>query len=118
MDPAVELAQREKWFNPGEYPFQSRFLELPAGKMHYVDEGAGQPLLLVHGTPSWSFEYRELIRALRGERRTIAPDHLGFGLSARPPEFSYTLADHSENLRRLVADRGLGKFDLLVHDFG
>ncbi|HVJ21313.1 MAG TPA: alpha/beta fold hydrolase, partial [Polyangiaceae bacterium] len=118
MDPVMELSQREPWFNPGEYPFQSKFLELPAGRMHYVDEGTGKPLLLVHGTPSWSFEYRELFRGLRGERRTIAADHLAFGLSDRPAEFSYTLADHTENLRRLVADRGLEKYDLLVHDFG
>src|SRR5687767_12195604 len=115
MDRVVELAKREKWFNPGEYPFQSRFLELPAGRMHYVDEGAGRPLLLVHGTPSWSFEYRELIRALRSEMRTIAPDHLGFGLSDRPASaslaegerpqtqrFSYSLPEHTDNLRRLI----------------
>src|SRR5688572_26509781 len=118
MDPVVELAKREKWFNTAAYPFQSRFLELPAGRMHYVDEGDGKPLLLVHGTPSWSFEYRELISALRGELRAIAPDHLGFGLSDRPAEVSYSLADHTENLRRLIAARGVDKLDLQVHDFG
>jgi haloalkane dehalogenase len=118
MDRAQELARREAWFNPTEYPFQSRFLDVPAGKLHYVDEGSGPALLLVHGTPSWSFEYRELIRGLSAEHRTIAADHLGFGLSDRPQEFSYSLAEHTANLRRLLADRNVEKFSLVVHDFG
>jgi haloalkane dehalogenase len=114
----MELAKYEKAFDRGEYPFESRFLPLPAGSMHYVDEGSGRPFLLVHGTPSWSFEFRGLIRALRSERRVIAPDHLGFGLSARPTAFSYSLPEHTENLRKLIADLRLETYDLLVHDFG
>lgn len=110
--------RREAWFDESEYPFQSRFLQVPAGKLHYVDEGAGKPVVLVHGTPSWSFEFREVIRALRGSYRLIAPDHLGFGLSERPEDFSYSLTEHTQNLRRLIADRGLEKYSLVVHDFG
>lgn len=57
---------------------------------HYVDEGQGEPLLFVHGTPTWSYEWRHLIRALARSRRCIAPDLLGFGLSDRPRGFAWT----------------------------
>ncbi len=66
------------------YPFTSRWIDLSAGRMHYIDEGTGEPLLFVHGTPTWSFEWRHLIRALAPAHRCIAPDHIGFGLSDRP----------------------------------
>lgn len=64
-----------------EYPFRTKTASLSAGEMHYVDEGSGEPLLFVHGTPTWSFEDRHLITALSSRYRCIAPDHLGFGRS-------------------------------------
>jgi hypothetical protein len=66
------------WVDHQAYPFTHRFATLPRGRMHYVEEGQGPPLLFVHGTPTWSFEYRHLIRGLRSSFRCIAPDHLGF----------------------------------------
>ncbi len=70
------------WVDRVGYPFRSRILELAVGRVHYVDEGQGEPLLFVHGTPTWSYEWRHLIRALAPGRRCVALDLVGFGLSA------------------------------------
>ena len=60
------------WVDREAYPFQSRFADLPEGRQHYIDEGTGHPILFVHGTPTWSFEFRHLERGLRGSRRCVA----------------------------------------------
>jgi haloalkane dehalogenase len=86
--------------------------------MHYVDEGTGEPLLFVHGTPTWSFEWRELIRAFAPTYRCIAPDHIGFGLSDRPHNFPYTPEAHAENLAGFIQKLNPAPFTLLVHDYG
>lgn len=112
------MTQVPSWLDTSAYPFQSRWLDLPAGRMHYVDEGAGEPVLFAHGTPTWSFEYRHLIRELSRTHRCIAPDHLGFGLSERPASFAYRPEDHAENLSRFADALGLDRFTLVVHDFG
>jgi len=78
------------WLDRDAYPFAHRSIALSAGRMHYVDEGNGEPILFVHGTPTWSFEYRHLIKALAPAHRCVAPDHLGFGLSERPANFVET----------------------------
>lgn len=83
-----------------------------------MDEGSGRPVLFVHGTPTWSFEYRHLIDALRGSFRCVAPDHFGFGLSERPAHLSYSAQEHAGNLERFVDQLGLGELDLVVHDYG
>ena len=59
------------------YPFESHFLDVPGARMHFVDEGRGEPVVMVHGNPTWSFYYRGLVEALRGEYRTVVPDHIG-----------------------------------------
>lgn len=112
------LAARPTWLDPLHYPFASHRCALPAGHLHYVDEGAGEPLLFVHGTPTWSFLYRHLITDLRDRYRCIAPDHLGFGLSDKPAAFGYTPADHAANLAALIDHLGLRRVTLVVHDFG
>jgi haloalkane dehalogenase len=88
------------------------------GEMHYVDEGSGPPILFVHGTPTNSYEYRHLIAALSTRFRCIAPDHLGFGQSARPRSFPYTPEAHAAVLREFVERLGVDDFTLVVHDFG
>jgi haloalkane dehalogenase len=93
-------------------------MELPAGRMHYVDEGRGEPILFVHGTPTWSYEWRHVIRALAGAHRCIAPDHLGFGLSDRPRNFAYTPEAHAESFAEFVTRLNPQPFTLVVHDFG
>ena len=108
-----------KWLDSSAYPFQSRFLEVQPGVfMHYVDEGMGDTILFVHGTPTWSFEWRDSIRQFSRTHRCIAVDHLGFGLSSRPTDFDYTPESHSRVLREFVERLGLENITLVVHDFG
>jgi haloalkane dehalogenase len=86
--------------------------------MHYVDEGQGAPLLLVHGNPTWSFYWRELIVALRNQYRVIAIDHIGCGLSDKPQNYTYQLQTHINNLSRLVEQLDLHDATLIAHDWG
>ncbi len=106
------------WLDRAAYPFPPRSVRLSEGRVHYVDEGQGDPIVFVHGTPSWSFEFRHLIRELRASRRCIAFDHLGFGLSERPAAFGYRPEDHARVFAEFVAELGLERFTLVVHDFG
>ena len=100
------------------YPFESRELVLDGHRYHYLDEGAGDVLLLVHGNPTWSFYWREIVKALRGRYRLIVPDHIGCGLSDKPRQYTYRLAQHIENLRRLTLALDLRQVTLLAHDWG
>jgi pimeloyl-ACP methyl ester carboxylesterase len=106
------------WFDRAGYPFESRTLELARGRLHYIDEGEGPAVVFVHGTPSWSYDYRSLIAGLRARYRCIALDHLGFGLSERPLQVDDPLALHSQNLERLLASLGVDRYALVAHDFG
>jgi haloalkane dehalogenase len=115
----VESGGSHAWVDREAYPFEDRWLTLRSGaRMHYVDEGTGEPLLFVHGTPTWSFEWRHLIRGLRSRFRCIAPDHLGFGLSDRPSGGSYSPEWHAANLAEFVERLDLRDFTLVVHDYG
>lgn len=107
------------WVDTEAYPFANRWIEIAGGRrVHYVDEGAGETILFVHGTPTWSFEWRHLIRGLSATHRCVAPDLPGFGLSDRPADFAYTPEAHSEAVRQFVDALGLDSFTLVVHDFG
>jgi haloalkane dehalogenase len=106
------------WLDRSSYPFAGHWLSLKDGTLHYVDEGSGPPVVLVHGTPTWSFEYRHVIRTLAQSHRCLAPDHLGFGLSERPANASYTPESHAARFREFVDQLGLSTFDLVVHDYG
>jgi haloalkane dehalogenase len=109
---------RTHWLDRREYPFAPHCFDLVAGRMHYIDESEGPPVVLVHGTPVWSFLYRNLIKRLTPTHRCIAPDHLGFGLSEKPADFSYRPQDHARNLHALIEHLGLKDVTLVVHDFG
>lgn len=100
------------------YPFESHWLDLRGVRFHYLDEGQGEPLLLVHGNPTWSFYWRELVKALRGKYRLIVPDHVGCGFSDKPQQYEYRLARHVENLGRLIDHLQLKELTLLAHDWG
>ncbi|MFT7463213.1 MAG: pimeloyl-ACP methyl ester carboxylesterase [Pseudohongiellaceae bacterium] len=102
------------------YPFAPHHLDINGLKLHYVDEGSGAPLLMVHGNPSWSFLYRNLITALSGEYRCIAPDHMGCGRSDKPGDdrYEYTLQSRVDDLTRLVDSLELERVTLVVHDWG
>lgn len=106
------------WVDRAAYPFAPHYLEVDGGRMHYLDEGAGEPILFVHGTPAWSFVYRHMIQDMRWEHRCVAPDHIGFGLSDKPEAWGYQLAGHASNLATLVAHLGLRRFTLVAHDLG
>lgn len=108
----------EQWFDHTAYPYASHYLSVPEGKLHYIDEGEGEVLLFVHGTPAWSFLYREQIRVLSKKYRCIAPDHIGFGLSEKPQSLKGTPEAHAQNLAALIDHLNLEQFTLVVHDFG
>ena len=102
------------------YPFESHWLEIDGLRLHYLDEGEGEPVVAVHGNPTWSFYYRELVRELRSEFRVVVPDHIGCGLSDKPGDeaYDYTLGRRIEDFGRLMEDRGLDGINLVVHDWG
>jgi pimeloyl-ACP methyl ester carboxylesterase len=100
------------------YPFSSHYLAIGGHRLHYLDEGDGAPLVFVHGNPTWSFYWRNLIRAFRGERRCVAIDHMGCGLSDKPQDYPYTLARRIDDLVELVEHLDLQGATLLAHDWG
>ncbi len=109
---------RPEWLDTAEYPFSGRRFVTADGAMHYVDEGTGDPVLFVHGTPTWSFLFRRLVSRLAGTRRAIAIDHLGFGLSEKPDSAPYEPKDHSARLTRLLDGLDLTNVTMVAHDFG
>ncbi|MGW0246701.1 haloalkane dehalogenase [Nocardia goodfellowii] len=100
------------------YPFESRWFDSSAGRVHYIDEGSGPAILFCHGAPAWSFLYRDIVQGLRDRYRCIAVDYLGFGLSERPTGFGYTVAEHTTVLGELIDHLRLDDFVLMGHDWG
>jgi cis-3-alkyl-4-acyloxetan-2-one decarboxylase len=100
------------------YPFSSNTLELDSYKYHFLDEGQGETLLMLHGNPTWSFYYRKLISGLKQSYRCVVPDHMGMGKSDKPQNYSYTLSQHIDNLEALVDKLELNNVTLVVHDWG
>lgn len=107
-----------KWLNTEEYPFSSNYLICNGRNLHYIDEGQGEIILFVHGTPSWSFDYRNIIKELKSDYRCVAIDHIGFGLSDKPKDYDYSTANHSKTLEKFVIEKQLENITLVVHDFG
>lgn len=106
------------WLNRQEYPFNTHWMNLPTGKMHYVNEGQGEVLVMVHGNPEWSFSYRKIIKGLCTQFRCVAPDHIGFGLSDKPAAWSYLPQDHAQNFELFITALGLKDITLIVNDWG
>ncbi|MBL7796578.1 MAG: alpha/beta fold hydrolase [Saprospiraceae bacterium] len=106
------------WVNRDLYPFESRFLEIDGHQIHYLDEGSGVPILFSHGTPEWSFGYRDVVRHMRGQFRCIAPDLLGFGLSDKPADADYSVAAHARRMEQFIEKLGLRDFHMVANDFG
>lgn len=115
------------WLQP-LYPFTPQSFQTPGGaRMSYLDEGgAGQAsdprsteaVLMLHGNPTWSFYYRDLVKTLAPRQRCVVPDHIGMGLSEKPSGYAYTLAQRIEDVAALVAHLGLTRVHLVVHDWG
>jgi haloalkane dehalogenase len=110
--------RRPAWVDNELFPFESRFVDIAGNTVHYVDEGSGPTLLLLHGNPTWSFVYRDVIRALRDEFRCVALDYPGFGLSLPRPGYRYTPEEHGEVVTAFVDALALSEVTLVAHDWG
>lgn len=100
------------------FPFDSKWFDSRVGKVHYVDEGVGEPILFLHGNPTWSFLYRGVIIRLRKNFRCIALDYPGFGLSVRPEGYDHTPAEHAEVVRAFVRHLDLRGLTVMGQDWG
>ena len=83
------------WAPASLFPCQPRFLEVGGARVHYVDEGSGPVILMLHGNPTWSFLYRKVIAGLEGQFRCVALDYPGFGLSSAPPDYGFRSEEHA-----------------------
>src|SRR5712692_1269371 len=103
---------------PELFPVEHRFLDLDGARIHYVDEGSGETLLLLHGNPAWSFLYRKMIGALKDQFRCVALDYPGYGMSDAPPGYGFTPREHSAVLERFVDRLDLRDLTIMVQDWG
>jgi pimeloyl-ACP methyl ester carboxylesterase len=113
-DSPLPASIRDKW------PYAPRFAAVNGWRMHYVDEGEGDPVVLLHGNPTWGYLYRDVIGPLVASgRRVIVPDMIGFGLSEKPTrEQAHTLDGHTANLTALTRRLDLKRIALVCHDWG
>jgi haloalkane dehalogenase len=102
-----------------DYAFAPRYLDQEGLRMHFVDEGAGSPVLLLHGEPTWAFLYRKAIPALVEVARVVAPDYFGFGRSDKPTRVEdYSYDFHYTSIERLAAELDLRETTVVVQDWG
>lgn len=101
-----------------EYPFEQNKASVGDYHLNYVDEGQGRAVVMLHGNPTWSFYYRNVIKSLRGNCRCLALDHMGCGLSDKPQDYPYNLKQHIENAVSWIEGLDTESFDLIVHDWG
>ena len=102
----------------GSFPFEPHFTDAPGFRMHYVDEGEGEPIVMLHGEPTWGYLYRNFIPELSKTHRVIVPDHMGFGKSETPQDRVYTLKTHVENLAALIDELDLQDITFVGQDWG
>ena len=114
----MTVAERPAWVDDTLFPFESRFLDIDGHTVHYVDEGSGPVLLFLHGNPTWSFDYRKVIEALRPDFRCIAVDYPGFGLSSPAPGYRFLPAEHTRVIGAFVDALALSGVTLVAHDWG
>ncbi|WP_069161286.1 alpha/beta fold hydrolase [Nocardia altamirensis] len=110
--------ERPAWVDDELFPFQSRFVAIDGHTIHYIDEGSGPTLLFLHGNPTWSFVYRDVIDALRDQFRCIALDYPGFGLSSARPDHRHLPEDHIQVVTSFVDAMALSEVTLVAHDWG
>jgi haloalkane dehalogenase len=106
---------------PDLYPFTGKYADVGCFRLHFLDEGRGDPVVMLHGNPTWSFYYRDLVKALRDDYRVVSPDHIGCGLSDKPPAsaYPYTLARRVDDLDALLEQLGVREnVTLVLHDWG
>jgi haloalkane dehalogenase len=103
---------------PGLFPFEHRFMEFDGNCIHYIDEGTGQTLLLLHGNPSWCFLYRKIVAGLKPSFRCVALDFPGYGMSDAPAGYGYTPQEHAAMLEQFVDRLNLQQFTIMMQDWG
>lgn len=103
-----------------DYPFETKFYDQGDFVQHYVDEGSKDSpvMLMLHGNPTWSFYYRNLVKEFSKNYRVIVPDHMGCGFSSKPQDGDYTLKNHIDHVEKLIKYLGVSDFNLIVHDWG
>ena len=101
-----------------QYPFESHYVSIDGVRIHYVDEGEGDPVLMIHGQPTWSYLYRNIIPEIAKRHRAIALDLMGFGLSDKPPDREYSFAAHTRVVRQFIESLELQRLTLVLHDWG
>jgi cis-3-alkyl-4-acyloxetan-2-one decarboxylase len=111
------MIDADETFN-GTWPFAPHFTDAPGFKMHYVDEGAGEAIVCLHGEPTWGYLYRNFIPPLAKNYRVVVPDHMGFGKSETPQDKIYTLKTHVENLFSVLDELALDDITLVIQDWG
>ncbi len=116
---SVLRTPEERFQNLPDFPYVPRYAEVEGLRMAYVEEGAGDPILLLHGEPTWSYVYRRMIPALAGAGRVIAPDLIGFGRSDKPAAANaYSYKSHVRWIREFVSELNLERVTLVCHDWG
>ncbi len=100
-----------------DFPFESKYTEVHGSKMHYIDEGEGDPILFLHGNPTSNYLWRNIIPYLTSQGRCIAPDLIGMGKSDKP-DLDYRFSDHSKYLEGFIEKLGLTNVTLVIHDWG
>ncbi len=102
----------------GSFPFAPHFSSASGFRMHYIDEGRGEPIVCLHGEPTWGYIYRKFVPELAKHWRVIVPDHMGFGKSDTPQDKTYTLETHVNNLAALIDELGLSGITFVGQDWG
>ncbi|GAA1254790.1 haloalkane dehalogenase [Sphaerisporangium rubeum] len=116
--PPAGVSPRPGWLSAELYPFTSRFVEIDGDLVHYIDEGEGPVLLFLHGNPTWSFLYRDIVAGLRDRFRCVALDYPGYGLSRARPGHGFTPGEQARVVEGFVSRLGLAGFVPVVHDWG
>ena len=112
------LAIKDETFD-GTFPFAPHYHDIDGFQMHFVDEGNGEPIVMMHGDPSWGYLYRKFIPVLSRHHRCIVPDHMGMGKSGVPQEpYPYRLEHHIANLENLLLHLDIHNSTLVLHDWG
>ena len=117
-DAPMQPRTRPDWLSRSLYPFEDHWIDIDGNTIHYVDEGKGPTLLMLHGNPTWSFEHRNLIKALSGSYRCISLDYPGFGLSTARPGYSFLPREHSAVVEKFVFALQLKDLTVIMEDWG
>ncbi len=115
---SAQTTAREQRPTFPDYSFAANYVQTPGGTMHYVDEGSGPVVVMLHGNPTWSYYYRHLAAALSSRFRVIVPDHIGCGFSDKPDGYDYSLNNHINNISHLLYHLHIDSCSLVVHDWG